>query len=633
MMNAYTIKKVLPRLLIATVGINLSYYLVIIAIDITNILGDGVAGLLTAPFERIGMTWDPGALSAMILSVVAIIGAFKLFSRVFKRTGRAADQTGGIGYFLLSIILPVALVILAIFAVLTIRLGLMVGLALVSPVAMAAMILPSTEGLFKKWWSLFTTTLVIYPIVMVMIALGKVMTYIFGNIDGGTVTASLSGVFAVVAQFVPLAMIPFAFKLAGGVIGSVGNFINGKAVGGVKSWVQGDARDPNSRISRAKEKRDNADLNRRLAGNARAANLTNNANSRLGKWAGSKLQRSVAGYDVLAAQSAQNKRVGEEMSDTIATGDDSQIRALSARRIKQQDGSYKWISAGGKVMKESDVIAAKQRWGNNTSAYQRALTYEMSKASTAEEATMIAQAYDGTDGGPALKNEWNLDDREAKGLWTGAAYANQNKRLEWKHMTWDASANGGTGGMVFDSAGMADEIYNNRGSYQMSQMGSTTINALRQEHKDATAAMSRAATPMEQRQAAERIHKIESIASTMSQELRARGDIPEGPDGELIPTGSGAGAVNDEIAAFVNETQAYAGTQGRTLKPESRNLMDADRSMTGPTDAARAPANAANEPRNPDGSFRDRPTVDGGRASNTRADQGTPHRANPKDMG
>lgn len=621
MMNAYTVKKVLPRVLIAAIAINLSYYLVIIAIDISNIIGDGISGLLTAPFQ--GLTWDPGALSQMILSLVAIIAAFKLFKRVFSRTGRTQDQTAGLGYFMLSIVLPAALVILAIFAVLAIRLGLMIALAVAAPLAFAAFILPNTEGLFKKWWSLFMTTLLIYPIVMTLIALGRVMTYIFGNVNGNSITEGITGVFAVLSQFIALALIPFAFKFAGGIISGVANFATGKAAGGIKSLIQGDAKDPNSRINRSREKRDTADLNRRLAGNERAGKFTGNRKSKLGKWAGKSLQRSVAGYDVLGEQAAWNKKFKEEMSDTISTGDDSQIRALTARKIKQQDGSYKWMSAAGKEMKESDVIAARQRWGNNHSAYQHALTYEMSKTNTAEEAAMVAQAFDGSDGNGALVEDWNLSDREAKGMWTGSAYANQNNRLEWKYMSWNDGANNGAGGMVFDSAGFATEVYEKRGSYQLSQMGATTINALRQEHKSAQEAQARATTPMEQQQAAERLHRIESIADTLSIQARqanmidGEGNvIPAGENGEPTPMGHGPGAVNDEIAAFIKEVNP-----GRA---EDRIVMDQARSMTGPTETPRAPAQG------PGGG---RPTVDQGRAANTRENQGTPHTNDPKNMG
>lgn len=631
MLNAYTIKKILPRLLLAVILINLSYYIVIITIDVVNVLGDGIADLITLPFRTANppMTnWDPGDLSKLIIGAVTAIAGFKLLKRAFGYRGAGAELSAasdGFGVFLLTVGLSIGLIILAIFIVLTIRLGLMVGLAIASPIAFAAMVLPGTEKWFKKWLNLFMTTLVIYPLVMAMFALGRVMTYIFGNIDGQTV-GGLTGVFAVIAQFLPLVFIPFSFKLAGGAIGAVGNFITGKT-SGIKSMVQGDERDPNSRINRAKAKRDNASLNRRLAGNERVSDWTNRRNSRLGKWAGSKMQRSVAGHDILAAQAAQNKKVGDEMADTIATGDDSQIRALTARRMQMKDGSYQWVSAGGKKMKETDVMAARQRWGHNHSAYQKALTYEMSKTNTAEEAAMVGQAFDGSDGNGALVEDWNLNDREAKGMWTGSAYANQNNRLEWKYMSWNDGANGGAGGMAFDSAGFATEVYEKKGSYQLSQMGSTTINALRQEHRAAQAAQASASTDMEYQQAAERIHRVESIASTMSMQARQQGTLtPNGEDGALIPTGSGSGAVNDEVAAFVNEVSASTALQRgengrpRTLNAEDRIVMDDAGSMTGPTETPRAPgASPASV----------RPTVDGGREAITRGSQGDPHKNDP----
>src|SRR5437868_6794791 len=48
--DAYTVKKVLPRMLAAAVLITLSWFLCKFVIDIFNIIGQSVRGLLYAPF-------------------------------------------------------------------------------------------------------------------------------------------------------------------------------------------------------------------------------------------------------------------------------------------------------------------------------------------------------------------------------------------------------------------------------------------------------------------------------------------------------------------------------------------------------------------------------------------------------
>lgn len=621
MLNAYSIKKILPRLVIAAIAINLSYYFMVIAIDITNLIGDGIADLITLPFRYADPpmeSWDPGDLSKIIISVAGALIAFKAIRGLFNSASlaRGAGQQGGtttgaraalsnafdgFSAFLLSIALPIFLIIVAILIVLTIRLGLIVGLAISAPVAFAAMILPSTEGIFKKWWKLFTTTLMIYPIVMTLFALGRVGTYIFGNIDGQTI-GGLTGVLAVVAQFIPLALIPFAFKLAGGTIGAIGNFIDGKR-SGVKSFIQGDERDPNSRISRARLKADEGSIKRRQAGYSGLRNWTSNPNrGTFGRFAGRKAMKSVGGYNLAAEESAMNKRLGDELDAQIATGNDDEIRALTARRVQTEDGE-KWLTAAGKEVQYADVMAARKRWGNSRSSQQKALTYEMSKASSPEEASMVGAAFDGSDGNGSLARDWKLTDRDAASMWTGSAYANQNNRLEWKYMKWDKNTNG----LGFDSAAFASEVYEKRGSYQMSQMGSTTINALRQEHRAATdaydtaqanqaAALAYGSTAQQEtaraelEQASERIHRITSIADTFAMNAQRGGQLREGDDGQLIPAGNGAGHVNDEIAAFVNEVRPNTNARlGINPTGPAPNVRADTGPMTGPTQQPRDP--------------------------------------------
>ena len=48
--DAYTAKKVLPRIVAAAVLINLSFYLVAIAVDIFNVIGAGLGDLITKGF-------------------------------------------------------------------------------------------------------------------------------------------------------------------------------------------------------------------------------------------------------------------------------------------------------------------------------------------------------------------------------------------------------------------------------------------------------------------------------------------------------------------------------------------------------------------------------------------------------
>src|SRR5207253_1847614 len=50
MLDAYSIKKIAPRILIGIILINLSLYLVVAATEVTRVVARGAAGLITQPF-------------------------------------------------------------------------------------------------------------------------------------------------------------------------------------------------------------------------------------------------------------------------------------------------------------------------------------------------------------------------------------------------------------------------------------------------------------------------------------------------------------------------------------------------------------------------------------------------------
>ena len=49
-MNAYTIKKMLPRLIIAVIAVNLSWYIATGLLNVASIIGGATRGILLAPF-------------------------------------------------------------------------------------------------------------------------------------------------------------------------------------------------------------------------------------------------------------------------------------------------------------------------------------------------------------------------------------------------------------------------------------------------------------------------------------------------------------------------------------------------------------------------------------------------------
>ena len=174
-LSAYGIKKMLPRIIAAAILINLSYFICAIAIDISNVIGASVKGVIDVGLQSTkieGTAWPDFAsgTGAVIIALFAV-GAVVI--------------TGAVAY-----IVPIALMILmslmAVFLGLALRKIIIILLIIVAPLAFAAMILPGTEGLFKKWQKSLTSLLVMYPVVMAILYGSMLVANIILATDDGS---------------------------------------------------------------------------------------------------------------------------------------------------------------------------------------------------------------------------------------------------------------------------------------------------------------------------------------------------------------------------------------------------------------------------------------------------------------
>lgn len=265
LIDAYTAKKIMPRILVAAILVNLSIYIVALMVDFTNILGGGLGRLMIAPFKEASLfqfSLDGGS-SAVIAgaSGVGAIAGFVSLTTFVAGAGSAAAALGTAAPFIaLFILIPAVLGLLAAFVTLVVRQGLILLLILVSPVAFALYCLPNTDKYFKKWWELLFTTLMVYPIVIVIFAIADIMTVTLQTANGfnnstpalyQAVPSALAGIIVFVAQFLPLVLIPYAFKLAGGAIGNLHGQLTGFNKRGMEA-IKGNPNDPNSRRNRVK---------------------------------------------------------------------------------------------------------------------------------------------------------------------------------------------------------------------------------------------------------------------------------------------------------------------------------------------------------------------------------------------
>ena len=223
--DPYTVKKVMPRLLVAVIVISLSWPLVIFLIDASNSLGLTIKGLIQQPFTE-------------LLTKPIQIGGGQQWVAVAGTAG-AGVALGIVG--LLSFVATAFLGVALAFLVLVLRQILVILLAVIAPIAIAMLILPNTQKVGKAWWDLFARSLLVFPIIAAFIATGRVFAAItVANADGNLGT--FGGFIAFFAYFGPYFALPFAFKLAGGAVGQISGFVNNKSRGGydrLKKFRQG----------------------------------------------------------------------------------------------------------------------------------------------------------------------------------------------------------------------------------------------------------------------------------------------------------------------------------------------------------------------------------------------------------
>ncbi len=215
MLDAYTVKKMLPRLILAVVFVNLSWSICTILLDFSNALGDSVQAMLTNIGGALNLNYE--LISSSNAGTQA--GTFTLIGVVIGAT---------LAYGSFQIFVPMLMVgaVALASAVMTVlfRQIMIIFLILASPIAIALWILPGTEALAKKWFNTYIKVLLMYPIIVLLLISGKFASGLFElNGDGDP------GVWGTLARFIltfaPFFLVPFTFKFAGTTMGTVGGLL------------------------------------------------------------------------------------------------------------------------------------------------------------------------------------------------------------------------------------------------------------------------------------------------------------------------------------------------------------------------------------------------------------------------
>lgn len=235
-MSAYDIQKMIPRLIIAAVMVNTSYYICAVLVDLSNVAGaslqdvfmnirDQLAAGNTEENKLDGLSWS--TMTTYILSggTIAAAGLVHL----------SAVGTGII-YMLVPILIATAIAIFVTLAVLAARQALIIILIVIAPIAFVAFVLPGTQKYFDKWKDLFQTMLVMYPMFAVLFGGSQLAGYLISQ----NASRPELLVLAMFVQVAPLILTPFLIKFSGGLLGKFAGMVNNPSKGMLdksKKWA------------------------------------------------------------------------------------------------------------------------------------------------------------------------------------------------------------------------------------------------------------------------------------------------------------------------------------------------------------------------------------------------------------
>ena len=413
----YGIKKILPRLIIGALLVNLSYYLCQIFVDLSNILGHTLKDALEAGAGGIGTESEAAGWGSAIAATIVGVGGVAAFAAL-----AIGIPTLAAGF----------LAIMTVFIILVVRQAGIILLISMSPIAFAAWLLPNTEDLFKKWMKMFRGLLLVFPIISLLYGAGKLAGAVLASsatVDPNNPDETLHLV-ALAATTMPLIATPFVLQNSLSSLGSIGAKIgklSSAANGNLKNAVMNKSRI--SDVKNAWKSRSARKLAERRSGNTwygrTASNLRDRNNSMLKRglgvamnpaaalddsWVGRKIGLSSGAG---AAQEAYDKAAMEkaERAITYQYGGDAE-KALKDKKADKYTRIAAVNQLKGQGAHGADVVADYLRDGGEVDSVSMANALTEMKGSHAGVSEAGVSALKALQSG---KSSFSLGDKDSSG--------------------------------------------------------------------------------------------------------------------------------------------------------------------------------------------------------------------------
>lgn len=418
----YGIKKILPKLILGAILINLSFYICQLAVDLSNILGYALKGVLEGASLR-AETSDTGlggGFVAVLTGALGLVGA-PLFAFLTVSVPMLIWTLLSIGAALLILVFRQAAVIL---------------LIAISPIAFAAWLLPNTESLFKKWVSAFKGLLVVFPVVSLMYGSGKLAGAVLSNSSGG-----IMQFVAMCAPIVPLIATPFVIKSSLNSLGSLGAKLSNNGLMNFPSNRLKDNVMNKSRFADAKKsfgRYSAKKLAERRSGNSWAHNLKN-SNNKFAKTFGKVMSLGTRFDDT---------PFGRKLGLSEAATNYQEVYDKNAMEKAERALTYKYGGDAEKALNDKDadkyirIVVAKQLNGQGTHGADIMANYlrkggEVDSVGMANELTKMKGSHAGVSeaGVKALNalqsghSSFSLEQKDSSGNVIGGSAENEFNSL------------------------------------------------------------------------------------------------------------------------------------------------------------------------------------------------------------
>ena len=427
----YGIKRMLPKIIVGAILVNLSFIICQLLVDISNIVGFSMENM----FDNLASQAMSNAGGAAVGNNGTAIGATIISGAVGIGGAAAAIYTAEI--WLPVIILPLLLGLISIiisclfmFIILGARRAVAIILVVISPLAFVMYMLPNTRKLFDRWMSAVKAVLVLFPICGLLMGGGAFAGAILWNVSGDFFLGQL---LAALTTVIPFFFIPRILKSSLNAVGNLGttlsNIGNGisRGLGGITKGAVGNSNWYNNMQNNRKDILEERNRNReqeraqRIVDNlrgrqSRGETLSDRQTRRLARYqqrvlAGIKEQGDVDRLSSPEYAAAANTKIQNELEEAQIATEQSQVEASAAF----VGGDYNSVANEMVDLMRSDT-------NGSNSARIKALQNALNKV--------------GDDGRTAMDNamtgmDFSSISKEARQAW--ASNAMSQHAAEWKN--------------------------------------------------------------------------------------------------------------------------------------------------------------------------------------------------------